>query len=154
MGDCSNYRPISLLSTGYKLFAAVILGRLRAGGAEDRIWSSQFGFRSGRGTADAILLVRRIIEQVYERKDGQLLILSLDWAKAFDSIAPDRLLLSLRRFGIPEHFVQVIDAIYRDRRFFVKLGIHESEWYSQAYGIVQGCPLSPLLIFDSDDVFT
>ena len=40
MGDCSNYRPILLLSAGYKLFVIVTLGRLRAGVAEDRIWNS------------------------------------------------------------------------------------------------------------------
>ena len=39
-------------------------------GAEDRIYASQFGLKTGRGTADAILLARRILEQVNERKDG------------------------------------------------------------------------------------
>ena len=62
MGECGNYRPISLISTGYKLFASIMLARMKAGGADDRIWGTQFGFRKGRGTADAILLARRIVE--------------------------------------------------------------------------------------------
>ena len=126
MGDCGNYRPIFLLCAGYKIFAIVILTRIKEGGAEDRISSTQFGFKSGRGTADAILLARRILEQVTERKEGKLMMLALDWAKAFDSISPDRLILSLRRFGIPEHMVGVIQAIYSDRNFFVRAGGVES----------------------------
>ena len=55
-------------------------------------------------------------------------MVALDWAKAFDSISPDRLLLSLRRFDIPEHMVVVIGAIYTDRKFFVRLGVNDSQW--------------------------
>ena len=53
LAECFNYRPISLLSAGYKIFAAVLLNRLRDGGAEDRIWPTQFGFRRRHGTEHA-----------------------------------------------------------------------------------------------------
>ena len=72
----------------------------------------QYGFKAGRGTADAILLARRIIERVHQRTDGKILMLALGWKKAFDSISPERLLCSLRRFGIPSQFVEAISGIY------------------------------------------
>ena len=57
---CENYRPISLLSVGYKIFSALILGRLKDGGAEDRLSKTQYGFRKGYGTEDAIFIANRI----------------------------------------------------------------------------------------------
>eukprot|EP00959_Pyramimonas_sp_CCMP1952_P036411 762270-Pyramimonas_sp.AAC.1 len=58
----SNYRPISLLTVGYKALASMLHQRLLRGGAEERMRSSQFGFRPRRGTADALMLIRRIID--------------------------------------------------------------------------------------------
>ena len=74
-----------------------------------------------------MLLARRILEQANQRKDGKLMMLALDWAKAFDNIAPARLIIALKRFGIPDHMVSVIAAICENRRFYVKLGQNESE---------------------------
>ena len=99
--DCDNYRPISLITVGYKLLATILLTRLKVAGAEARIWPSQFGFRSGTGTADALFIARRLIDRAIERKDGRLLLLALDWAKAFDSIAPDSLCRALPLLGYP-----------------------------------------------------
>ena len=70
--DCANYRPISLLPIGYKLYAMVLLARLKDAGAEQRIWKTQFGFRSGAGTADALFTARRLIEDVQEAKEVEL----------------------------------------------------------------------------------
>ena len=85
----SNYRPISLLQVSYKIFAAIILQRLKDGGAEQRIWPTQFGFRSGFGTNDALFMIRRLMENAKASKDGRLIILALDWAKASDSVRLD-----------------------------------------------------------------
>ena len=86
-GDCGNYRPISLVCVVYKLFANVLLKRLKAAGAEQKIWSTQYGFKSKHGAAEVLILVRRTIEQVFEREDELLILLALDWAKVFGSLS-------------------------------------------------------------------
>ena len=91
MGFSGNYRPISLINTDHKIFVAIILLRMKFGGAENRIWGTQYGFRKGKGIADAILLARRLLEQANQKKDGKPLMLALDWAKAFESLAFSRL---------------------------------------------------------------
>ena len=83
--NCDNYRPISLVSVLYKLYATVVLNRLKSGGAEARLWDRQFGFRSGRSTEDALFIVRRRVEQALASRGGRSFILALDWRKAFDA---------------------------------------------------------------------
>ena len=46
------------------------LRRLKDAGAEDRIWPTQFGFRSGCGCADALFIARRKVENAWTRKNG------------------------------------------------------------------------------------
>ncbi|CAE8648405.1 unnamed protein product [Polarella glacialis] len=93
----------------------------------------------------ALFLARRLLEQVWSRKDGQAIFLALDWAKAFDSVSPVGLLDALRRFGLPEKFLGVIKAIYSDRTFQVKDAGRRSTTHVQTFGICQGCTLSPFL---------
>ena len=45
-------------AVGYKLFASILLFCLRGAGAEDRIWTTQMGFRNNRGTGDAIFFLQ------------------------------------------------------------------------------------------------
>ena len=72
-------------------------------------------------------------------------LLALDWRRAFDSINPDALLNSLRRFGLPSQLLQIIKDIYTDRRFCVHECGSVSNPKAQLSGICQGCPLSPFL---------
>ena len=143
--NCDNYRPISLVSVLYKVYATLILNRLKRGGAEAKLWSTQFGFRRRRSTGDALFLVRRKIEQAWALKGGKLHLLALDWRKAFDCIAPERLMAALRRFGIPPYIIEIVAEIYSDRQFIVADNGVKSERRPQNAGISQGCPLSPFL---------
>ena len=142
---CDNYRPISLLAIAYKLFAAMIKQRLLAAGADNRLWRSQFGFRTKRSTEDAIYVVRRRIELAVAQRSGQVSIVALDWRKAFDRVDVPRLLGALGRFGLPASMVNMIGALMRDRQFFVEDFGHASDARPQRTGISQGCTLSPLL---------
>ena len=142
---CGNYRPISLLAVGYKIFAAILLWRLKDAGAANRIWPTQFGFRSGCGCADALFIARRKVENAWARKNGNLLLLALDWAKVFDSISPAGLVNAMSRFGIPYHFCSVVRGIYNGRHFMVRDGGVTSRQRPQCFGTSQSCPLSPFL---------
>ena len=51
----------------------------------------------------------------------------------------------LHRFGIPQHFIDMIHAIYSSRMFFSHDQQHSSDVKHQHFGISQGCPLSPML---------
>ena len=75
---------------------------------EQKIWRTQFGFRSGRGTADAVLLARPLIESALA---ANLVLLALDWSKAFDSVDPDGLVVAFARFGIPDKYCDMIRAL-------------------------------------------
>ena len=143
--DCDNYRPISLVCVAYKMYAGLLLNRLKAAGAEQRLTPTQFGFRSGRGSTDAIFGVRRHVDLALARKNGRIGMVALDWKKCFDSINVGALLVALGRFGLPAKILRIIGDIYETRRFSVIDGEQSSTQRAQASGVSQGCPLSPFL---------
>ena len=65
----------------YKLFASLLLARLQAAGAESRLTRTQFGFRRGCGTNDAVFLVRRRIDLALAQRYGQAGLVALDLKK-------------------------------------------------------------------------
>ena len=127
------------------MFATILLRRLLDAGADGRVSESQFGFRPKRGTEDALHCARRAVDRAWAHKSGRIHLLALDWKKAFDSINSEGLLLALRRFGLPDHFLKIIRAIYTDRNFHVADSGITSSCREQNAGICQGCPLSPFL---------
>ena len=88
--DIHKHRTISLISHAAKIALEVI--RLRVNHfIAPQIAEEQFGFVSGKGTTDAIIVLRNIIEKAVKRKGAKLWILFVDYAKA---------LLEEDRFGI------------------------------------------------------
>eukprot|EP00969_Alexandrium_andersonii_P324591 14343067-Alexandrium_andersonii.AAC.1 len=98
-----------------------------------------------RSTLDAVTLIRRYIELVEERPSNSLHLVFIDWEKAFDRIHPDSVGAVLRRYQVPDHFVEVIEALLVAPRFKVDMDGQSSGWREQESGIRQGCTLSPFL---------
>jgi len=94
---------------------------------------------------DALFVARRMIESAWALANGKLLLLMLDWSKAFDKVKPSGLVYALQRFGLPEAFVDMVLSIYTGRSFCVRDGKANSSSHGQESGISQGCPLSPFL---------
>ena len=91
-GDSSNwgnFRPISLLNSTYKIIAAMLQRRI-AEKINGRLQQTQYGFRKKKSTAQAIHIIRRLIE-AGERADQRLYLMLLDWEKAFDRVSQERL---------------------------------------------------------------
>ena len=142
--EVANYRPISLLSTAYKVYATILQRRL-VSGLEGRLWSTQYGFRKGHSTTHAIALLKRIMEGTLLTKDADLHIAFLDWKKAFDKVNRLSLLSALSRIGVPEEMCKAVEGIYQDVKFIVNDSGATSAQHTSTSGIRQGCPLSPYL---------
>ena len=80
-----NWRPISLLSSVYKLMSGVIANRLKAT-LDTVISSTQTGFLSGRQISDNTRLIYDIM-QTAEIKNLEGMLMLIDFEKAFDSIS-------------------------------------------------------------------
>ena len=150
-GDTSkfeNYRPISLLSTLYKLFAAILQRRIAAK-LDKHLQKTQFGFRRNKGTADAVYLVRRIAEfgeKTTKRNDPDpLIMVLLDWEKAFDKVDREGMFLSMERLGVDDKLIRMVKLLYKETFFNIEIDGERSSWKEQLTGIRQGCPLSPYL---------
>jgi len=132
--DCSNYRGISLLSVVSELFESVLLTRLR-NVRDERVRKNQAGFRPGRGCIDQIFTLRQV----------WTIIAFLDFTAAFDSLHRDSLWAILRQDGVPEHYIQLFQALYRDTFSVVRAGDAISEPFCLGSGVRQGAINSPML---------
>ena len=77
---CSEHRTISLISHTAKIIAKILRRRIERQ-IEDVLGEDQFGFRRGKGTRDAIGVLRIISERTLGI-DAELCVCFIDWQKA------------------------------------------------------------------------
>lgn len=70
---------------------------------------------------------------------------SLDLRQAFDSLHWEYMFYTLRRFNIPQEYINWVRLLYTNPTARARTGSYISEEYLVAKGTRQGCPLSPLL---------
>ena len=140
--ECSNYRTLALLSHASKILLGIVKNRLKRK-IDENLDEDQFGFRSKKGTREAILALRQVLERRIDLgKDTYVAFVDLE--KAFDKVDWELLLTTLRKTGID----------WKDRRFILNLykcqttmidinGCRKKAKIRQ--GVRQGCPLSPYL---------
>ena len=138
-----NYRAISLLSIPGKIFLRILLNRMR--NRVDAVFKeTQYGFRPGRGTVDAIFIVRQIIEKARERKIP-LHFHFIDFKAAFDTIWRSALWKMLKSIGISIKIVNILEFMYKNTECTVMIDKNLTEWFRVEVGVRQGCILSPTL---------
>lgn len=141
--DCNSYRGISLLSAPGKVFARVLLNRLRDL-SESILPETQFGFRPNRGTCEAIFSVRQLQEK--SREQGrQLYLCFVDLEKAFDSVPREALWMVLGKLGCTEKFVRLLRLLHDNMQCCVSVNGEQSDFFPVTCGVKQGCVLAPTL---------
>ena len=95
---CCHHRTISLIEHTAKIVAKILRRRIEKK-IEDVLGEDQFGFRRGKGTRDAIGMLRIILERTFEI-DEELSVCSIDWQKAFDRVSWTKLMQILKEIGI------------------------------------------------------
>ena len=143
LGECNNWRGITLLPITSKIFSKIIHTRL-AETLDEFIRQEQAGFRPGHSCSDHIFTLRQILEQSKEW-NVPLYANLVDFEKAFDSIHRDSLWKILRHYGIPSKLVNVIKMLYSDFKCQVICNTALTDDFSVTTGVKQGCILSPFL---------
>ncbi|CAM2105190.1 unnamed protein product [Caretta caretta] len=138
--DLHNWRPISFLSTDYKIIAKAISLRLGSVLA-DVIHPDQTYTVLDRSIFDNLFLVRDLLE--LGCRDGlSFALLCLDQEKAFDRVDHGYLLNTLQAFGFRPQFVGFLRVLYASTECLVKLNWTLTKPVSFGRGVRQGCPLS------------
>ena len=141
--DCNSYRGVTLLSVPGKVFARLLLDRIRSHLLLHQR-PEQSGFTPKKSTVDRILALRVLIERKREVNQG-LLAAYIDLRKAFDSVNRDALWRLLSQRGIPPKLISLLSALYSDTASAVKVGSCTSDFFPVSAGVRQGCVLAPTL---------
>ena len=139
----TNYRAIALLSIPGKIFLKILLERMKAK-VDRKLKESQYGFRAGRGTVDAIFVVRQLMEKAKER-NIPLHLNFIDFKSAFDTVWRNALWKMLLKIGVQPKYVNIIKYMYENTKCAVTIENTLTGWFVVGVGVRQGCILSPTL---------
>ncbi|KAL0926287.1 hypothetical protein M5K25_002504 [Dendrobium thyrsiflorum] len=141
----SNYRPISLYQTTYKLVATMMINRVK-GYISRLISKEQMAFIPGRSISEHCLLAHEIFNKfrISKNKNGMMAV-KVDMEQAYDTMGWPTLQQILNWFSFPSKFSNLIMACVTNARFSIILNGNNSKWINARSGFRQGCPSSPYL---------
>ena len=145
--DCSNYRGIMLLPTPGKVLNRILQERMKEA-VDPKFRDQQAGFRRNRSCADQIASLCIIVEQSLDWNfppppppPPPLYISFIDYEKAFDSVDRETMWKLLRRYGVPEKIISLIQYIFLDMSCRIAHAGQLSESFEVTTGVQQGCLL-------------
>ena len=113
-----HYRGLKLTEQAMKILERIVDGLIRQVVSID---DSQFGFVPGRGTTDAIFVVRQLQEK-YLAVNKRLYMPFVDLEKAFDRVPRKVIWWALRKLGVEKWIVWLVQRMYANARSLVRVG--------------------------------
>ncbi len=148
--NLGNWRPITLLGSLYKILAKTLARRLQ-GFLPNIIRPGQTGFVEGRSILDNIFLAQEAHDWA-EESNQNLVLLLLDFEKAFDRIEWGFLFEALSRLGFCPQWIRWVSSLYSSATSAIKLNGVVGDTFPLARSVRQGCPLSPYLFILATDI--
>ena len=136
-----NWRPITVGSVVRRLNSRILTLRMAAACP---LSPRQKGFTCSSGYSENLMVLEGLIRR--SRMSGvTLALVSVDFAKAFDTVTHEHILGALERKGLDEHVLGLIRDSYVDCVTRVKVEAGRSPLIGMKVGVKQGDPMSPLL---------
>ena len=139
-----NTRPLTVLSMVYRLWAGI---RLEEAIRWQEAWAHPcaFGFRPARSALDGATVTQVLLE-LCRLKGWAVAGMSIDYVKCFDLI-PQAVVLALAlELGMDPGVARALGAMYKQLRRAFKVAGCLGAWWRATNGILQGCPLSVILV--------
>ena len=130
--NCGAYREVQLLEHAMKIVEKLLEKKMRRMVKVDEM---QFGFMPGKGTIDAVFILRRLQEEYLDKK---LYMCFVELEKAFDRVPRRVLEWAMRKRGIPDAMVRAVMSLYGGARTRVRVGLELSEEFEVKVGFPPG----------------
>lgn len=145
-----DYRPISLLNYSVKCITKLLATRLQSC-ITDLIHPNQYGFIKSRTIQDCLAWTFQFLHLCHHSKK-EIVILKLDFEKAFDKIEHQTILEVLKHKGFPDRWNKWMEGILGSGNSSVLLNGIPGKPFKCKRGVRQGDPLSPLLFVLAADL--
>ncbi|GFR02240.1 retrovirus-related Pol polyprotein from type-2 retrotransposable element R2DM [Trichonephila clavata] len=143
--DITNWRPIALSNTLYKLFTKCLTRKLADWCEMHEVFSnSQKGFTPYDGVVEHNFLLSQHFETARAGHSDSLAAW-IDISNAFGSVPHEVILHSLRSRGVDHDFVSLVENLYQDSTTSILTQEGPSPPIPIQRGVKQGCPLSGIL---------
>ena len=138
---CGNYRKIKLMSHTMKAWERIIESRSR-----DRVEISkkQYRFMPGKGTTDAMFALRMLMKK-YREGQRDLHCIFVDLEKAYGRVPREELWYCIRKSGIVEKYVQLVQDMYEGSETVVRCAVGTTESFNVKVGLHQESAFCPFL---------
>ncbi|GBM65970.1 Retrovirus-related Pol polyprotein from type-2 retrotransposable element R2DM [Araneus ventricosus] len=141
----SNWRPIALSNTIYKIYTKVLAGRLQDWSAKYGALSPcQKGFTPFDGVLEHNFVLKTRLEHARLRKKS-LCIAWLDVSNAFGALPHQQIYKASAAAGTGEKFIIIIKDLYTDCATKILTNNMATNPILLKSGVKQGCPISGLL---------
>ena len=141
--DCSNYRPITLLSIPSKITESVICDNIDSH-LKTVLQKNQWGYRKGVST-ESLLLYLSETWKINVDCGKVIGVIFIDFRKAFDSVDHDILFYKMQACGIYGNLLRWLVSYLDNRKQFVELNGVKSQLNLVSHGVPQGSLLGPRL---------
>lgn len=146
--DIKSFRQIVSIPNIVNHFHRILTDRLDTFINENKLLdtSVQKGGISGQrfGIFEQFFKVKKVLKDC-NKKGKAAAVLFLDVTNAFGNIDRSNMFRILREYSVDLNLVWYIESFYNNLEYYVKLNNQTSEFRKWKTGLVQGCPLSPLL---------
>ena len=140
-----DFRPIALTGSTYKIFMSLVKERLESHLRENDIQNElQSGFTNRRRGEDNMFMLRYCVEETF-RGRRKLVVTSIDFQKAFDSVNRGKMIETLKKYRVDPKLIEVIARIYSGDNTEVHVREDLRMNIEVSSGVRQGCSGSAVL---------